>query len=247
MLIRTESDFDDIKNELMNGRLSSGSIRIGLFVFMIIPLVVIGVAYMAVAAENTNIGWENLSVFWQIIFKLELILFIVQLFLMFFVKGKSNLAQIILNIGFAFYAYKMVLDPFVLALMLAKDRFVYKEYLLIIIIVITLGVILHIYLTSRNIQQRKRSNLTIENKKDANIKRRSSYLSFFIIILLISLTGYIFNNDMLGEMDVLAFTGISSVVFFLAMIGTVEFLIGAYCVIRFPSFRVNPPTEDNHQ
>ena len=87
-------------------------IRFGLGVFMVFSAIAIGVAYMGVAASNTTIGWDNLSNFWRTIFKLEAIMFIIQLFLIIFMKGKSNWSQIVLNISYVVYTHKLVLDPF---------------------------------------------------------------------------------------------------------------------------------------
>ena len=70
MSLLTEKDFSDIKDEIANGRLSPDSIRFYILAFMIFSGIAVGVAYMAATSWNTVVGWENLSTFWQIIFKL---------------------------------------------------------------------------------------------------------------------------------------------------------------------------------
>lgn len=65
----------------------------------------VGIAYMGVAASNSVIGWENLSIFWKTLFKLEAILFVFQLVLIFLVRVKSNWSQILLTISYVFYTY----------------------------------------------------------------------------------------------------------------------------------------------
>ena len=52
---------------------------------------------------------------------------------------------------------------------------------------------------------------------------------------------------MFYEGELLFLLGVSTLLFFLLMIGTIEFVIGAYCLIRFPSFRVNPPNTKKQQ
>ncbi|MEI3614601.1 hypothetical protein [Pseudogracilibacillus sp. SO30301A] len=49
----TEKDFLDVKDEIKEGRLSPGSIRVFLGAFMFFSLIMIGVSYMAANASNT--------------------------------------------------------------------------------------------------------------------------------------------------------------------------------------------------
>src|SRR5690625_5984731 len=81
---------------------------------MVFSAFMVGIAYTVATASNTVIGWENLSNFWQTVFKIEAILFILQLILIIFVKGKHNWSQMVLNVSYVIYTYKMALDPFVM-------------------------------------------------------------------------------------------------------------------------------------
>ena len=237
----TEKDFLDIKDEIKEGRLSPDSIRFYLGAFMFFSILMIGVSYMAVNASNTVIGWENLPLFWKTIFKLQAVLFLFQLILIFLVRGKSNWTQLLLNIGFVFYTYKMVLDPFIMTLMFAKDRGVYEDYAPIALVIIILGLIFHLYLVRREFTSLKEEK---EKKKNREKKKSGRYLlfaSFPFFFLLVAITGYIVKNDLLGDNEILFGIGISTFLYIAVMIGAVEFVLGAYCVVRFPSFRVNPP------
>ena len=238
----TQKDFHDVKSELKHGRISPGSIRFGLGAFMVLSVIAVGVAYLVVTASNTVIGWENLSNFWQTVFKIEAILFIFQLILIIFVKGKHNWSQMVLNVSYVIYAYKMALDPFVTLSMFAINDEVYEIYVSMILIVIIIGFIIHIYLIRRYFQRLKEEQADKNNEKK-NRKGTVSFLILPIFFLLASITGFIIRNQLLGDMENLFILGACTVVFIGMMIGTIEFVIGAYCVIRFPSFRVNLPSE----
>ena len=238
----TEKDFPDIKEELKTGRISPEGIRAGLGAFMFFSALMIGIAYLVVNASNTVIGWDNLSFFWQTVFKLQVVLFILQLLLIFIARGRSNRSQIALNVSFVLYTYKTVLDPFIMTLMFAKDRGVYNEYAPLVGIIILLGFILHFYLVFKAFQNiRNEQGINREVKKEKNNKSFFTVLIPFVF-LVASITGYIVKNDLLGENEILFGVGISTLVFIAILIGAIEFVKGAYCVIRFPSFRVNPPS-----
>ncbi|MEI3614591.1 hypothetical protein [Pseudogracilibacillus sp. SO30301A] len=235
----TEQEFLDVKDEIKDGRLSPGSIRVFLGAFMFFSLIMIGVSYIAANASNTVIGWENLSTFWQTVFWSQVVLFGFQLILIFFVKGKINFTQIILIISYVIYTYKMVLDPFVLMSMFAMDRGVYETFAPIFIIIIIVGFLLHLYLIQRSFKDLKKEK---SNKRKKEKNGKISYAFIPILFLLVSITGYIIKNELLGENEILFGTGIFTFLYIAVMIGAVEFVMGAYCVIRFPSFRVNPPS-----
>ncbi len=234
----TENDFLDIKDEIRNGRLSPASIRVGLGVFMFFSLIVIGVSYVAVNASNTVIGWENLSVIWKAIFWLQAVLFLFQLILIFLISGKSNFTQIVLSIAYVIYTYKMALDPFIMILMFAKNDGVYDEFYPLVLGAIILGFIIHFYFLRRAFRGGKANRDKHNERKSGS----SLYMSIPIIFLLVSATGYIIKNDVLGSNDNLFFLIVAFILLVALLIGVIEFVKGAYCVIRFPSFRVNPPS-----
>lgn len=162
-------------------------------------LLAMGIAYMAANASNSVIGWENLSGFWKSVFILEAILFIIQLAIIILIHGKNNWTQIVLTISYVFYTYKMALDPFVAMSMFAKDRGVYEIFAPLIIFIIILGFLLHLFLVWRSFKG-------IKKERDKSNEKRGNQLYVFIpvLFLLVSVTGYIIKNDLLGENDVLA-------------------------------------------
>ena len=236
----TERDFLDIKDEIKDGRLSPDSIRFYLGVFMFFSGLMVGTAYAVTSTSDSLIGWENLSTFWQIVFKFQAVLFIFQLILILLVRGKNNWSQILLNISYVFYTYKMVIDPFIMTLMFAKNDGVYEEYLHLALGIIIFGFLVHLYFI-----RRKFTSLIEEKEKNKNKKKKKSdkllYALFPILLFLVSVTGYIIKNDLLGDYDILFLLGVGFFLLVAVMIGAVEFVLGAYCVVRFPSFRVNPP------
>ena len=237
----TEKDFLDIKDEIKDGRLSPDSIRFYLFAFMFFSGLAVGIAFAATSTSDSLIGWENLSVFWQTIFKLQAVLFLFQLVLIFLVRGKSNWAQILLNISYVFYAYKMVLDPFITMSMFAKDRGEYETFAPIILIIIIVGFIFHLFLVRREFTSLKEEKEKKKNKKKKKSGSLLLYAFIPILIMLVAITGYIVKNELLGDNGLLFGMGIFTFLYIAVMIGAVEFVMAAYCVVRFPSFRVNPP------
>ena len=240
MSLLTEKDFSDIKDEIANGRLSPDSIRFYILAFMIFSGIAVGVAYMAANSWNTVIGWENLSTFWQIIFKLQVVLFLYQLVLIFLVRGKSNWTQILLIISYVFYTYKMALDPFVAMSMFAMDRGEYETFAPILLIIIIVGFVFHLYLVIREFTSLKDEKV---KKKIRKKKKQGSlllYAFFPILLMFVAITGYIVKNELLGDNGILFGVGIFTFLYIAVMIGAVEFVMAAYCVVRFPSFRVNP-------
>lgn len=237
---RKEQNFIQIKEDLKSGRISPGTIRSGLSIFLLVSGAFVGIAYAVVAASNSVIGWENLSVFWQMVFRLEVVMFIIQLLLIVFMKGKSNWSQIILNVSYIVYSYKLALDPFVMLLMFAKNDDVYNIYRSMTLIVIIVGIFIYIYLLRRSFRGYRAGSSEKQNKKSESIGKIVFILTP-IFFLLTSITGYIIRNQLLGDMENLFLLVICTFVYIGMLIGTIEFVIGAYCVIRFPSFRVNPP------
>src|SRR5690625_1615449 len=240
----TEDDFQDVKEDLKHGRISPGTIRSGLGVFMVASLIIVGLSFYDVVARDTLIGWNNLSLLWRTIFKAEAVLLILQLMLIIFVKGRSNWSQIVLSVSYVIYTYKMALDPFIMVSMFAKNDGEYEIYAPMILMIIIVGLIIHLYLIRRCFHELKNEYV----EKDDQVKSEKGNVVFVvmpIIFLLASVTGFIIRNQLLGDMENLFILGACTVVFIGLMIGTIEFVIGAYCVIRFPSFMVNPPTEKN--
>lgn len=145
----TQKDFQDVKEDLQQGRISPVMIRYGLGAFMVFSVIMVGIAYSTAAANDSLIGWKNLSIFWKTVFKLEALLLIFQLILITFVKGKSNWSQILFNVSYVVYAYKMAIDPFVMVSMFALDAGEYEVYGPFILLIILSGFILHVYLIRR--------------------------------------------------------------------------------------------------
>ena len=240
----TEKNFEDISDEIENGRLSPRSMRVGIGTFMFFSALAIGIAYAVAASGSSLIGWENLSVFWQTIFKVQAGLFIIQLAVIFLVRGKGHFTHILLSLSYVFFTYKMVLDIFITLSMFAMNDGVYENVAPIILIIIISGFIFHLYLVLRSFKKLKLEG-EVSNNRQKKGGSKLIFTLFPMLFVLTSITGYIVKNELLGEYEMLFGLGICTFLFIAVLIGAVEFVKAAYCVIRFPSFRVNPPSTKN--
>lgn len=149
-----EKDFLYVKEDLENGRISPVIMRAGLITLFFVSGLFVGIAYAVANSSSTLIGWENLSLFWRMIFILQGVLFLLQLILIFFIDGNSNWSQLTFNIGYVVYWYKFALDSFIMTSMFAMDAGVY-ETLFPIIIVIIFGFLFHFYLVKKELKSDK--------------------------------------------------------------------------------------------
>lgn len=116
-----EKDFLYVKEDLENGRISPVIMRAGLITLFFVSGLFVGIAYAVANSSSILIGWENLSLFWRMIFILQGVLFLLQLILIFFIDGNSNWSQLTFNIGYVVYWYKFALDSFIMTSMFAMD------------------------------------------------------------------------------------------------------------------------------
>src|SRR5690625_701168 len=173
----TQEDFHYIKADLRHGRISPDMIRFGLGAFMLFSCFMVGIAYFTAVASDSLIGWENLTVFWKTLFKLQALLFIVQLILIVFIKRKSNWSQIVLTISYVVFAYKTALDPFVMVSMFAMDAGEYEVYGPMMLLIIKFVFILQIYMIRRyflNLLEEKRDS------KQASKEKKSRRFLFYV-------------------------------------------------------------------
>ncbi|WP_051291421.1 hypothetical protein [Fictibacillus gelatini] len=108
----SEKDFEDIKYEVQEGRLTMSGTRNTLLIFLLYSGFLVGLSF-AVANANT-IGWNNLSQWWHGIYYIEAVLFALQIFILLFCWENNSFNQKILSISRVVYTYKVALDPFLL-------------------------------------------------------------------------------------------------------------------------------------
>src|SRR5690625_6221435 len=102
----TQEDFHYIKADLRHGRISPDMIRFGLGAFMLFSSFMVGIAYFTAVASDSLIGWENLTVFWKAHFKLQALLFIVQLILIILDRKSTRLNSSHVAISYAVFCLK---------------------------------------------------------------------------------------------------------------------------------------------
>lgn len=237
----TEQDFMYMKEELSHGRLSPGGMNIFLIGALIFSLITVGIGYFVVTADNTVIGWTNLSPFWQSVFKVQPMFIGLHILIILLSMMKNNIGQLILAIGMVLFSYKMVLDPFIMLSMFHINDGVYEDYAPIIIFIIGLGIVLHLFLVRKEFSDRK-----VEKQKKRPKQAKMSIYFVGFLFFLVSVTGYAVSNNLFGDFESLFFLTVVSVVYFAVLIGAVEFVMGLYCLIRFPSFRMNTPEQIHH-
>ncbi|RIJ63200.1 hypothetical protein [Rummeliibacillus sp. POC4] len=235
----TEKDVSSIKYEIKNGRLTLSGIRtylIGLFFYSGFT---VGLAFF-VANANT-VGWENLSRNWHILFILEAILFAIHALALLLCRGNNNINQKILMVCIVVFTYKTALDPFLTMTMFFKDRDVYKLYIPIVIFIILAGFIIHILILTKWVKGLK---LNRNNEKKTIMQKSVKWSFIFFILVIFTL---IIQKGLLGNLELLFGIFIFTVLYIAFLIGVCEFIIATYCVFRFPSFVVNPPSQKKSQ
>ena len=233
----SEKDFLYMKEVLNEGRLAPGGFNLFLVGALTLSLMTVGIGYFVVTVENTVIGWDNLPTFWQSIFKIQPVLFGIHIVVIFLTMMKNNFSQMLLAIAMVFFSYKMVLDPFIMISMFYINDGVYEQYAPITFFLIGLGFALHIFLIIKEFIDKKKEKQKVRQKE----KKVSIYFVGFLFFL-VSITGYAIRNNLFGDFETLFFLAVATVVYFAVLIGAVEFVIGVYCLVRFPSFRINPPS-----
>ena len=94
------------------------------------------------------------------------------------------------------------------------DRDEYEFYAPIILMIITLGLILELYLIRRYFKKLEASK--IDEKKNEETKDRANLVYMIpMFFLLTSITGYVISNGLLGDMDILAMMGICTLLLIL--------------------------------
>ena len=225
-----EQDFDDIKYTVQKGRLALDNIFIFFIGVLVFSGAAIGVAYYA--ANANTIGWDTLSEAWHSIFYVEAALFVVHILVILLSFLKSKFIHKFSIIMMVFFSYKMVVDPFVLILMVAKDRGTYDIYLPLVFQIISLGFLLHFTLVIKMLYELKQE----KRERKRTTKNSTIKWAIPIIFLLVVLTGIIIDSGVLGDNDLSFLLILSTALLLTILIGAVEFVLAAYCVIRFPSF-----------
>lgn len=226
----SEKDFSYIKEELQDGRFSLVNMRTFLTSTFVFSFIIVGIAFF----------WATQSPYWERLihlFIIEGIFFLLHLLIILLCFTKSNMIQIILSFSTIFFIYKMILDPFIFLFLYFKGYGVYGLFAPITFISLILGAVTHIYLVLKEFYHVK------AQKKNRKVKKRNHLSYYFIgcLFFIVSITGYVIKNNLLGSFEALFMFLVFTILYFVVLIGAVDYVLGAYCLIRFPSFRVHPP------
>lgn len=236
-----QESFKDIKDEILNGRLTMSNIRFYIIGILLYSGFMVGLSF-AVANANT-VGWENLSIGWHKIYYMEAVLFSLHIVILLLCFAKNNLNQKILMVGLVILTYKAALDPFLTMTMFFKDRGVDDIYMPLTLLLLIIGLIIHIIALYKWIR-----DLKVKNTKKHLAKRNNSKSLVWIsvLFLLVTIVSIVVKNGLLGDYELLFGVFLFFGLYIAFLIGVCEFVIAAYCVLRFPSFSVNPPLVQNY-
>lgn len=227
----SEEKFFLILNADSKSRLLTFSdLRKFLRIWFVYSLILIGIAFAVV--NGGNIGWENLSSFWQWVFRLEFIFFIVHAFMIFICLPNRPYSWRLSSIAVAFFMYKAAFDPFVLFMMFAKDEHIYDSYVQTTLYGVITCVIFHIIFLYFWI--RKRRNLREINKLDIKTYNKEiggSVIGFFVVLVSIVTRHYL-----QGEAGMLFFFALILFICAGLLMSVCQFVLIACRTIRIPSF-----------
>ena len=239
----TEKEFGLIKEEVLNGRLTTRGMRrylVGTFAY---SAFLVGLAF-AIANANT-VGWDTLSNGWHVLFYVQGILLSFHLLIILFCWWSNNaFNQKVLSIAVVVISYKIAFDPYLTILMFSKDRRIFDTFAPWILMIIVGALILHVFFLIKWIRNLKEG---VFNKDSSKKSAKSKFIILMpILFLLVTFSGVIFKSGLLGESELI-------VILFIIVIGTIcflyavcELIIACYCIFRFPSFSENAPKNVQH-
>lgn len=236
-----KTDLSYIKGQIQDGRFTIGFIRIYLTMVLLLSGFLVGLSY-AVANANT-VGWDTLSSGWHTIYYLEAILFSIHLLMLLFCRANNSLNQKILMVGLVLFTYKAALDPYITISMFLKDSGTYTENIGLIMILISIGVLLHIIAFIFMVKKLKKNiDALLEQPKEPKVT-----IGIPVLFMLVTLVSIIMNNGYLGDFELMFGILLFSGIYIGMLIGVCEFILASYAVFRFPSFSVNPPVNQYYK
>lgn len=225
----TKTDLKAYKELVQEGgRLSPSLMSIYLIGIFIYSALSIGIAY---AAANANtVGWHSLERGWQIVFYVQVVLFIFHFISILISFTKANVFRKLTSIAMVLFTYKTVLDQYIAMFMFFKDKGVYDQYAPYTFFIIICGFIFHLFVLRGWI--RKESNTHGRFLKKT--KNEGRYRSLSLIFILGTLVTIILRNGFWASLELLMGLTIFTVVYILLLIGVCEFIVVAYLMFKYP-------------
>lgn len=224
---QAEQYFKPWRKEIEHGQQSMSNMWSFLSSSFIFSFLMVGISFYS--------AWQ--SPYWdklQLLFKVEFMLLFIHLFIIFICLIKNNITHVILGISTVFFAYKMLVDPFIFLFLMYVGYEVYDQFALLTYILIVIGILLHLILIWREFSDVYRP----KKKAKVDAKKRLSILSIGIIFVISSITTYAVRNQLFYHIDVLIFLFATLAIYYGVLIGLVDYIMATYCLIRFPSFRI---------
>ena len=218
------------KKEIISGRMNFNEMRHHLIPVFFVSCFFVGISFWG--AHANRFGWDNLSAFWQNIFYLEAVLFLVQFIIILFCRVESFFNLKIVSLAITFYMFKLSLEPFLLMVMIFIDKGVYGTYGSFILLIITLGFLFHIINLIRIIKE-----LKIRTPKEKNSKKsHRDWYKIGSLLLLVVIVGLILDTGLLGDGELLFGIIISTVTYIGILIGLWDYETTVYLIWRFPEY-----------
>ena len=232
---------------LTEGRLNNGGMyvfNIGTFIYL---GAVIGVPYLNIVKSDKwgTVGWDELTPFIQNVFKVEGLLFVLQLLILVFCFMENNITQKILSVSMVIYTYKMAVDPFIFLSYSSMDGGVYEHVKFYLGGIVILGLILHLIFLYHWVRKIKSGEYALNIRTDQVTNPPKKYSRFFVILTIVIFSGVLIRNFP-DSGDILLLV-VAIVMLITLSYAVCEFIFVAYCIFRFPSFAVNPPPQKKSQ
>ncbi|MGG0656633.1 hypothetical protein [Rummeliibacillus pycnus] len=187
-----------------------------------------------------TISWEQLTPFFQNVFKIEGVLLILQLLILLFCFLENNFTQKILSVSIVTYAYKMAIDPFVFISYIAMDRGAYENVKFYLAVILLIGLILHCIFLYHWIRKIKRGEYALNTSIKSQSNNSNKKFVLFPIVFAFVIFSFLLIRNIPGS-DNIIYLIVAIVLLICLAYAVCEFIFVSYCIFRFPSFAVNPP------
>src|SRR5699024_9988570 len=157
-----ERYFEEMRKNVHHGQQSQSNMWFFLCSSFVLSLLLVGGA-LYWATQSTYL-FDKLNV----IFKIELVLFLIHFLTILITLIKNNITHILLSISTVFFAYKMVFDPFIFLYIMYVGFEVYDQFALVTYVLMGVGVLLHYLLIWRSLATLYRPR---EGTGEVNVKK----------------------------------------------------------------------------
>lgn len=216
------------QREFLIERLSFATLSTYLGSSFLFSILVVGIAFY----------WAKQSPYWSELhqlFMIEGLLFILHIVTFIITRIRTITMHLLLSMSVVFFGYKMVFDPFIFLFLMISGFDLYEQFAPLTFILIALGGLIHFALLWNEFRDLFRKQR--RKRKQVNVKRRLVIFGSISIFCVVTFLIYAVKNELFHHSDVLIYQFAIIAIYYGVLIGLVDFIVGAYCFIRYPSFR----------